>query len=163
MTRWLQAAQGRAEARAEPTDTAPGLCGAAPRATERGVSSVSSVLSEGDRADPGGLAALNTCKESAAICEAAKAAALAEVANAAGIAPEALQRLWCAHPDTRAYIDHLMQHGPATVGAAGSALGWGATRAWQAEARLRAAGLVVLGPLGRAQPIIADGVCATGP
>lgn len=47
--------------------------------------------------------------------------------------------------DARAYLAHLTQHGPATVGAAGAALGWGATRAWQAEARLRAAGLVVYG------------------
>lgn len=153
MTRWLQAAQGRAEARAEHTDPTPGMCAADPRATERGVSSVSSVLSEGDRAYHGGLAALDTCKESAAIHKAAEAAALAEVAQAAGMAPEALQRLWTDHPDTWAYLDRLMQHGPATVGAAGSALGWGATRAWLAEARLRAAGLVTMESLGRAHPV----------
>ncbi|MGY6409898.1 MAG: DUF4326 domain-containing protein [Alkalilacustris sp.] len=107
-----------------------------------------------------GLEALDAFEERAAIREAdggqareeAEAGALAEVAQAAGMAPEALQRLWAAHPDARTYLAHLTQHGPATVGAVGSALGWGATRAWQAEARLRAAGLVVMGPGGRAVP-----------
>lgn len=45
-------------------------------------------------------------------------------------------------PDALAYLAHLRRNGPATYGAMASALGWGATRAWQAEARLRAAGLV---------------------
>lgn len=44
--------------------------------------------------------------------------------------------------DAGAYLDFLRRNGPCTYGAAASALGWGATRAWQAEARLRAAGLV---------------------
>ena len=55
--------------------------------------------------------------------------------------------------DARAYLRHLLDNGPATVGAAGSALGWGATRAWQAEARLRAAGMVTMGPGGQAVPV----------
>jgi hypothetical protein len=56
--------------------------------------------------------------------------------------------------DAAAYLDFLRLHGPATYGAAASSLGWGATRAWQAEAALRAAGLVtVTGPLGRAVPV----------
>lgn len=83
----------------------------------------------------------------------AEAAALAEVAQAAGMAPAALKRLWADHPDARAYLARLVQGGPATTGEAGTALGWGATRAWQAEARLRAAGLLRMGPLGRAHPI----------
>jgi hypothetical protein len=37
-----------------------------------------------------------------------------------------------------------------TQGAAALALGWGATRAWQAEAQLRAAGTVRLDGWGRA-------------
>ena len=45
--------------------------------------------------------------------------------------------------DAGAYLDRLRLNGPATYGAMASAMGWGATRAWQAEARLRAAGLVV--------------------
>jgi hypothetical protein len=45
-------------------------------------------------------------------------------------------------PDAGAYLDFLRLHGPHTYGAAASELGWGATRAWQAEAKLRAAGLV---------------------
>ena len=45
--------------------------------------------------------------------------------------------------DAGAYLDRLRLHGPATYGAMASTLGWGATRAWQAEAKLRAAGLVL--------------------
>ena len=46
------------------------------------------------------------------------------------------------HPDAAALFKFLGHEGPHTYGAAASRLGWGATRAWQAEARLRAAGLV---------------------
>ncbi|MGJ3231733.1 MAG: hypothetical protein ACFE0P_08045 [Oceanicaulis sp.] len=52
--------------------------------------------------------------------------------------------------DARAYLDCLRHRGPLTYGAAAMALGWGVTRAWQAEAKLRAAGLVNMGPLGHA-------------
>jgi hypothetical protein len=55
--------------------------------------------------------------------------------------------------DAGAYLDFLRLRGPATCGAAAAALGWGATRAWQAEARLRAAGLVAMGALGQAVPV----------
>lgn len=54
--------------------------------------------------------------------------------------------------DARAYLDCLRHRGPLTYGAAAMALGWGVTRAWQAEAKLRAAGLVSMGPLGHATP-----------
>lgn len=54
--------------------------------------------------------------------------------------------------DADAYLDFLRRHGPATYGVMASAMGWGATRAWQAEARLRATGLVRMGELGRAVP-----------
>ena len=104
--------------------------------------------------------ALDSFEERAAIREhdggqaraEAEAAALAEVATAAGMAPEALQALWAAHPDARAYLAKLKCDGPLTYGAAASLLGWGATRAWQAEARLRAAGLVTMGGHGAAVP-----------
>jgi hypothetical protein len=46
-------------------------------------------------------------------------------------------------PDAGAYLDFLRLHGAHTYGAMASELGWGATRAWRAEAKLRAAGLVV--------------------
>ena len=46
-------------------------------------------------------------------------------------------------PDAGAYLDRLRLHGPATYGAMATAMGWGATRAWRAEAKLRAAGLLV--------------------
>ena len=55
-------------------------------------------------------------------------------------------------PDAGAYLDRLRLHGPATYGAMASTLGWGATRAWQAEAKLRALGLVRMGAHGRAVP-----------
>ncbi len=50
--------------------------------------------------------------------------------------------------DARSLIDHLTASGPASYGAAASSLGWGATRAWVAEAELRAEGLVRLNHLG---------------
>ena len=52
--------------------------------------------------------------------------------------------------DATELLDFLRSHGPHSYGAAASALGWGATRAWQAEARLRAAGMVRHDDLGRA-------------
>lgn len=70
------------------------------------------------------------------------AAVLAEATQATGNATDALQRLWADNTDARAYLAHLLRHGPAIYGAVASTLDWGATRAWQAEARLRAAGLV---------------------
>lgn len=59
--------------------------------------------------------------------------------------------------DAGAYLDRLRLHGPATYGAMASTLGWGATRAWQAEAKLRALGLVnyregTAVPIERGQP-----------
>lgn len=56
-------------------------------------------------------------------------------------------------PDAGAYLDRLRLHGPATYGAMASAIGWGATRAWRAEAKLRAAGLVKYRE-GKAVPFI---------
>ena len=53
-------------------------------------------------------------------------------------------------PDAGAYLDRLQLHGPATYGAMASAMGWGATRAWRAEAKLRALALISIGELGRA-------------
>ncbi|PJN93657.1 hypothetical protein CNY89_19275 [Amaricoccus sp. HAR-UPW-R2A-40] len=53
-----------------------------------------------------------------------------------------------ADPD--ALLTLLRERGPMTYGAAATALGWGATRAWQAEAALRAAGRVEHDRFGRA-------------
>jgi hypothetical protein len=55
-------------------------------------------------------------------------------------------------PDKGAYLNYLRIHGPATYGAMATAMGWGATRAWRAEAQLRALGLVRLGEFGRGYP-----------
>ena len=55
-------------------------------------------------------------------------------------------------PDAGAYLDRLHLHGPATYGAMASAMGWGATRAWRAEAKLRASGLVHYRE-GKAEPV----------
>lgn len=54
--------------------------------------------------------------------------------------------------DPEALLDFLHREGPHTYGAA-SALGWGATRAWQAEARLRADGLVRHDAQGKVHPV----------
>jgi hypothetical protein len=53
-------------------------------------------------------------------------------------------------PDAGAYLDWLRLHGSATYGAMTFTLGWGATRAWRAEAMLRASGTVRLDHWGRA-------------
>lgn len=52
--------------------------------------------------------------------------------------------------DMAAMADALRIHGPLSYGAAASLLGWGATRAWVAEARLRAAGLIRYDEIARA-------------
>lgn len=44
--------------------------------------------------------------------------------------------------DAATLLAHIEAHGPTTYGAAAAALGWGATRAWQAQAELLAAGAV---------------------
>ena len=73
---------------------------------------------------------------------------VARVARPLGSYPEITP---CAS-DAEAYLAMLHRSGPQTCGAAASILGWGATRAWQTEARLRAAGLVRSGEFGTAQP-----------
>ena len=44
--------------------------------------------------------------------------------------------------DAGAFLDFLREHGPHSYGAVARALGWGAGRAWRAEAELRAAGQI---------------------
>lgn len=68
------------------------------------------------------------------------------------VTPAAQDRADGLEPETGAYLDRLRIHGPATYGAMATALGWGATRALQAEAKLRALGLVWMGDFGRAHP-----------
>lgn len=55
-----------------------------------------------------------------------------------------------AGPDPDALLALLRDRGPLSYGAAASALGWGATRAWQAEAALKAAGRIEHDRIGRA-------------
>lgn len=52
--------------------------------------------------------------------------------------------------DPQRYLAHLGVTGPTTYGAAAIALGWDATRAWQAEARLRADGKILINKDGQA-------------
>ena len=73
---------------------------------------------------------------------------VARVARPRGSNPEITP---CAS-DAETYLAMLHRSGPQTCGAMASILGWGGTRAWQTEARLRAAGLVRYGALGKAQP-----------
>lgn len=60
-----------------------------------------------------------------------------------------------AQGDPAAYLDHLRKHGPKPYGAMAFSLGWGATRAWQAEAKLRASGVITLD--NRGCPVIHPG------
>lgn len=57
--------------------------------------------------------------------------------------------------DPETLLAWLRLHCPSTYGAAAVALRWGATRAWQAEARLRASGRVWIDGTGRTR--VADG------
>ncbi|MDZ4068338.1 MAG: hypothetical protein U1E06_16045 [Tabrizicola sp.] len=68
------------------------------------------------------------------------------------LSPEPKDRTDGLEPDAGAYLDRLRIFGPATYGAMATAMGWGATRAWRAEAKLRALGLVRLGEFGRGHP-----------
>jgi len=45
-------------------------------------------------------------------------------------------------PDAGAFLDFLREQGPHSYGAVARRLGWGATRAWRAEAELRAGGRI---------------------
>mgnify|MGYP000853277425 CR=1 FL=1 len=76
--------------------------------------------------------------------EVAEAAALAETARLAGLSPSLLRRHWASHQDARAVLEHLRANGPVRSGSFGSALGWDFARAWQAQACLRAAGLLFI-------------------
>jgi hypothetical protein len=82
------------------------------------------------------------------------------VLSEGGRADPALARADGLEADAGAYLDRLRLHGPATYGAMASAMGWGATRAWRAEAKLRALGLVHMGELGRAEIVPPRGVGA---
>lgn len=55
--------------------------------------------------------------------------------------------------DQERYLALLRDNGPQTYGAVAIMLGWGATRAWQAEARLRAAGMIRINETGKAQRV----------
>lgn len=81
-----------------------------------------------------------------------KVAEIAEVAAPCAQNPKSGQvaRTDGLNPDAGKYLDFLHLHGPSTYGASATALGWGATRAWQAEAQLVAAGLVQHDRLGKA-------------
>jgi hypothetical protein len=58
----------------------------------------------------------------------------------------------CCATDPQTLLGYLCREGPQTNGAAATALGWGATRAWRAEAGLKAAGLVRIGEFGQMVP-----------
>ena len=80
---------------------------------------------------------------------------IAEIAEVAGHYPQNLKtspvaRTDGTYPDAGKYLDFLHLHAPATYGASATALGWGATRAWLAEAQLVAAGLAQHDRLGKA-------------
>jgi hypothetical protein len=85
-----------------------------------------------------------------------KIAEIAEVAAPCDQIPKAdnVARTDGLYPDAGKYLDFLHLHGPATYGASATALGWVATRAWQAEAQLVAAGLLQHDRFGKAEPTL---------
>jgi len=60
--------------------------------------------------------------------------------------------------DADRYADALRLHGPMSYGMAMRVLGWGGTRAGQAEAALRAAGCITFNKAGRAVLVEAGGM-----
>lgn len=77
--------------------------------------------------------------------------AVPRVAVVASVAaPQAQKPKESREADAGQLADLLSRSGPLTYGAAASTLGWGATRAWRAEAHLRATGQVHFDALGRA-------------
>lgn len=86
-----------------------------------------------------------------AICATQAPAHRPHVAQVARPPTQTPQLSPCAS-DAETYLSNLRASGPQSYGAAAAMLGWGATRAWQAEARLRAAGLVVIDKAGKAVP-----------
>lgn len=54
-----------------------------------------------------------------------------------------------SHTDAALFLDFLTLNGTSTYGAVATALAWGVTRAWQAEAHLHAAGLIIVTDTGR--------------
>ena len=82
-----------------------------------------------------------------------------QVAEVAEIAGQATQKAKPARrvrangfdADDGAFLNYLHVHGPSSYGACATALGIGATRAWQSEAQLKAVGLVRLDGFGRAE------------
>ena len=68
------------------------------------------------------------------------------------LSPETPDRSDGLEPDAGAYLERLRNCGSATYGAMATAMGWGTTRALQAEARLRVLGLLRIGEFGRGHP-----------
>jgi len=104
---------------------------------------VQAALAEIEGADQSG------CESAPAPAPLSHVAQVAQVAHVARPQPVILETTPSAS-DPETLHDFLRSEGPHTHGAAAKALGWGATRAWQAEARLRAAGLLFYDGLGRA-------------
>ena len=102
------------------------------------VSTAMARLTEGDSLAFSGMTDSNT----------SKVAEIAEIASALPLKFNTVLEVRAngLDPDAGAYHDFVRIHGPSTYGAIAVALGWGATRAWLAEARLTAAGIRRLVP-----------------
>jgi len=81
------------------------------------------------------------------------AAAKPEVIDFLTRKPRPTPPLAGGQPDPETYLSFLRSNGPATYGAAATSLGRGATRAWQAEARLRATGRAAIDKSGKASAL----------
>lgn len=72
----------------------------------------------------------------------AECAALIDVAAQFRVTTACLRKRWLADPDTKAYLAFVVSRDPTPLQVAASGLGWPLERAWAAEARLRACGLL---------------------
>lgn len=143
-------APGFSEREPRARSAAGGAATAATTATEAAGLSQLSRLSQGpvaDAADP------DTFEDRAAIAEHDGGMTRAEaerLADGDALGFEAPVAAAADIPDPARLTALLAEHGPMTQGAAGAALGWGATRAWQAEAALRERRLADFDHIGRA-------------
>jgi len=165
MTRWLAAAKTASPPKVKTDNTDKTLLAS----SQNEVSSVSSVSSEGGSpcsrqagTHPSQPAAILECDAGLSREEAEPQAAGGDLSAMADIpkrtasaAKGDLRRDMkfdpVAHPgDPETYVEALRVHGPMSYGMAMRVLGWGGSRAGQAETALRASGCITLNNHGRA-------------
>lgn len=72
----------------------------------------------------------------------AERAALIDMAAQFSVTTACLRKRWLADPDAKAYLAFFVSRVPTSLNVAAAGLGWPLERAWAAQARLRACGLL---------------------